>query len=454
MLRDSGGAAAILFALSLVPIMVTIGAAVDYTAANRMQSILSSSLDASTLSVAIARASGKSNATSDADLSAALRQALAGSLNGVGPVIRTSADATLDASGALSTRASLTIANRFLAILGIATWTVNARAKASAPAGPIEVALVLDTTGSMAGAKITALKQSATSLASTLFSSANASTNVKVGVVPFNYYVNVGLANRNATWLTGAQDYSIQYNACWNTYPNVTYSNPVTVTTTCNVDGVSQPCSYTTYQTYDLGAPVQQCGVNTDTFTWNGCVGSRNFPADLQDAANGANPVPALLNYTCASELQRLSASPSAVQTAIANLTAAGETYIAPGLLWGWRVLSPNPPFADGAAYGQTRKFLILMTDGANTHSPNYPDHEGADAPGANSLTSQTCAAIKAAGIIIYTVAFQVTDPTIKGVLQGCATSTTGYYDSGSIADMQAAFNAIGNSITSVRLVQ
>ena len=164
--------------------------------------------------------------------------------------------------------------------------------------------------------------------------------------------------------------------------------------------------------------------------------------------------MPALLNYSCSTQLQRLTNSQATVQTAINNLTAWGETYIAPALLWGWRVLSPYTSYADGAAYNsRTRKYLVLMTDGFNTHLPNYPDHEGTNTTDANNLTAQTCSAIKAKGITIFSVAFQVSDLTIKSVLQSCASSSTGYFDSTSTTDLVTAFQAIGNAITQVRIL-
>ena len=53
------------------------------------------------------------------------------------------------------------------------------------------------------------------------------------------------------------------------------------------------------------------------------------------------------------------------------------------------------------------------MTDGANTRSPTYPGHDGGDAALANALTSETCTNMKAKpNVTIYTIAFEVTDPT------------------------------------------
>ena len=51
-------------------------------------------------------------------------------------------------------------------------------------------------------------------------------------------------------------------------------------------------------------------------------------------------------------------------------------------------------------------------------------------------------------------MAFQVTDLTIKGILQNCASSSAGYFDSASATDLQNAFVAIGNSITAIRITR
>jgi hypothetical protein len=40
------------------------------------------------------------------------------------------------------------------------------------------------------------------------------------------------------------------------------------------------------------------------------------------------------------------------------------------GIMWGWRILSPAPPFTEGRPYDKkdNDKFLIVMTDGENWH--------------------------------------------------------------------------------------
>jgi von Willebrand factor type A domain len=177
---------------------------------------------------------------------------------------------------------------------------------------------------------------------------------------------------------------------------------------------------------------------------------------DVSDTpvADASNPVPGVMNAWCPGQIQRLTNVASDVQSQISAMTAGGETYIASGLIWGWRVLSPHAPFADGAAYNTaTKKIMVLMTDGANTHSPNYPDHEGTDVPTGNSLTAQVCTNIKAAGIDLYVIAFTVTDQTALSMLQACATGPVYFYNTNTIADLTSAFQTIGTSLTQVRLV-
>ena len=94
------------------------------------------------------------------------------------------------------------------------------------------------------------------------------------------------------------------------------------------------------------------------------------------------------------------------------------------------------------------------MTDGANTHSPNYPDHEASDVGQADTLLQKTCENIKAAGIRVMTVAFQVPDTTIKKILRDCATSPSDYYDAADINAMRESFKAIGTKLSAVRLVK
>jgi Flp pilus assembly protein TadG len=428
---DVGGHVVLTFALLLIPIIGAVGAAVDYSRASNVRTHLQNALDAAVL----AAAGEAAKSASAKGVPAFVKKYVESNFVDKGtPQITSKVDMK---EGVITGTAKLKVDSVLMQLMGIKKMDVAVSSEAMFGVGPTEIALALDTTGSMSGEKMTAAKQAANKLVDLLFAMPNAARNLKVSLVPFTYYVNVGLQYRTASWITGTNDLTTTSQQCWTDYPNAKYSNPYKVTATCYADGAPYDCSYTGYATVVLGTPVNKCGPVTSTSAWHGCVGSRNDPLDLNDKVSNGQPVPALRDVWCSAPLVRLTNSPSAIKTQIDSLVASGETYIAPGLLWAWRTLSPDTPFADGTAYSKkARKTIILMTDGANTHSPNYPNHEGSDVALANTLTSKTCINIKKTDIRVMTIAFSVADVAIKKVLQDCASSPSDFYDAGSIAAM------------------
>jgi hypothetical protein len=62
------------------------------------------------------------------------------------------------------------------------------------------------------------------------------------------------------------------------------------------------------------------------------------------------------------------------VKAGINAMVATGDTYSNLGLMWGWHTVSPNAPFADGAAYGgQVQKIIVLMTDARTPFTTTPP---------------------------------------------------------------------------------
>jgi hypothetical protein len=279
---------------------------------------------------------------------------------------------------------------------------------------------------------------------------------VKVALAPFTTHVNVGLTYRGASWLTNTADHTETLpQECYDSYPDIVYGTPRRVSQTCYADGVPYDCSYDDTPVISWGTPVHTCYTPTYDHVWHGCVGSQNSPADESDLANASNKVPALFdNADCPSPIIRLGATQATLDAALDGMSANGETYIAPGLLWAWRLLSPNQPFADGGAYESTRKIVVLMTDGANTYSATYPEHAGTDVAASNDKLVKVCTAVKAAGVKLYTIAFQVTDTAIQNVLSQCASGVPYYYNAQTNADLQSAFSSIGQQLTNLRLVQ
>lgn len=446
------GSAGILFGLAMLPILLAAGAAVDYGRAKYTKTRLQASVD----SAALAAMSGKVRG-GDASQIASNYVGQAFVNSGLNPAITTSIDNT---AGTVTVRATVNQPTSVMKILHMNSVAVSATATAGLGVGgglPVELVMALDTTGSMSGTKLTTAKSAAAQLVDTVLTMPDGSANpkAKIALVPFSAYVNVGTAYRNASWLTNSTDYTTTgAPTCYDTYPNAVCTATQYVTQTCSDDGAPYDCSYTACTAYDNGTPVNVCESPTSSYTWHGCVGSQDPTADQVDTVTTANPVPALFNYSCASPLMRLTNDAATLKSAISGLSASGFTYIPSGMTWGWRTLSPNPPFADGKAYGAAKKILVLMTDGINTRSAIYPDHEGTDTAAANMKLISVCTAAKNAGAQVYTIAFDVTDTTIKAILEQCASGPPYYYDAQTNAQLEAAFASIGGQLTQLRLVQ
>jgi hypothetical protein len=264
---------------------------------------------------------------------------------------------------------------------------------------------VLDNTYSMTGQKLTDLKAAANALLD-VFEKADAKRNkVRFSVVPFSRYVNVGMSYRKASWLSVRDDYVATYKVCSKYTPVISRSDCTTQKTTAYNDGVPYTYDQKICNTIVYGDEVETCINKTSTYTWSGCVGSRNNPLDTQDISPNKK-YSGLMGTSCGAAVTRLTSDYATLRSAIGAMVANDETYIAPGVLWGWNTLSDSEPFTDGKAYdADVKKFIIVMTDGTNTVSPTYPAHTDTDVTKSNALMSTVCLNAKAKGVTIFTVA-------------------------------------------------
>lgn len=450
-IRDQSGNIAFIFACTAAVILCIAGLALDYGNALRMRSMLQEAADASVLAAA-----QRSDLNDDA-VAAFAESIFAKNASRLGDIKHIQYSFNRSNDGSVHALISGGVATRLMEILGTKNLDVSVKSSALPDTGLIEVALVLDNTGSMNGARLDTLKTASNLLIDKLYQQTGAAQKVRVSLVPFGQYVNVGMGYRAANWLNVPADYSTTQNVCWDDYPVVSRTNCHTVTNTAYNDGV--PYTYDSEQCDIVyGSPVHTCADQTSNYVWNGCVGSRAYPEDTSNVtATAASPVPGLLNMSCPSPLQRLTNDVTTIRNQIDAMNAVGETYIPSGLIWGWRTLTYLPPFADGknqVTNPDVKKALILMTDGANTKSPNYPDHEGGDQPLANSLTSELCTNIKADNIIVFTVAFDVNDAVAVDMLHDCATSSAFAFTADSAAQLSQAFQRIGGILAALRLDQ
>ncbi|HXG78116.1 MAG TPA: pilus assembly protein TadG-related protein [Methyloceanibacter sp.] len=185
-------------------------------------------------------------------------------------------------------------------------------------------------------------------------------------------------------------------------------------------------------------------------------------------------------NFLCTTTpITPLTTNKSTVLSAINAMQAKGMTAIGEGAMWGWRTLSPGEPFAEGRAYNtdNNQKVLILMTDGQNTYQTrstflkSWYQIYGYIARGQlgttstnsstitaamNARTLEACNNIKAAGIVVYTVAFQIPGDEANALtlLQACASDEDKYFAPNTESELLVAFNAIGQDISMLRVAK
>lgn len=192
----------------------------------------------------------------------------------------------------------------------------------------------------------------------------------------------------------------------------------------------------------------------------------RNYPS-----ASGGNPC-------IANAIVPLSSNKWTLKQTAANLAASGSTAGHIGLAWAWYMLSPNfgylwPEASRPAAYGKGGliKAVILMTDGAfntvycegviarnsTTGSGSTADHNSCNAPNGGSYGQAVaqCDAMKAAGLVVYTVGFDIgTDANAISLMTNCATSSQHAHLAATGTDLKEAFRTIGRNISRLRLSQ
>jgi len=426
-LRADDGAVAIILALAMVPFLAASGAAVDMSRAYLVKVRLGHALDATALAV------GSSRGT-EAELQEIARRFF--QANYPGTVIGVARPPTVRIEGnTITVSTSATVNTTLMRVAGIDTITVGASASVMRETTGLEVALALDNTGSMAGSKLTALKQASRDLINILFGDREVADRVFIGIVPFAATVNVG------------------------------------------TDRIGL-----------LGGSFNPADFSPDT--WGGCIEERLNGHDQLDTSiaeggawrpyrwgrdrfnnwpplSGTNPQLRGPNRDCPQPITPLTNRKSPLLRAVDAMTAQGFTHINLGIVWAWRLISPDPPFTEARPYGDRdyNKALILMTDGVNVFpNPGYTAYGrladqrlGTNNPfvANNELdvrTSRVCTNVKQRGIIVYTIVFQVTEVSVENLMRNCATDASKYFNSPTNEALRQAFQTIGAQLSNLHV--
>ncbi len=503
--RDESGAAAIIFAVALVLLApLTLGVFDLYIGANQKQK-LQDALDAAALFAA------RSSAQTQKEINEVGQRALKANLSTFPGSALITSSFVLDGPKV--------VASAEMTPMAVATGffqhgNVKAGAEVLRAMDRLEIALVLDNTGSMSGTKLSTLKTAAKDLVDKLDAAGKRSTAedpIQISLVPFSSTIRV------------AEDVSVKnYNTTTRTGPGI--PNWLDSRALGHNESAKSGAGGDIFSTANTDRFAVLKSMKDDQ-VWGGCVESRRQPFDVQDTApyaanvdsyfvpyfapdepdtpkgfrnnyikdktgggvwerqgyvgkyDNAKPSGGGPNRGCDLEpIMPLTTDMNGLKTAIDSMNANGTTNIPMGLVWGWHTLSPNAPLADGVAYGTKnhRKIIILMTDGDNVASTGNRDNQsdysglgyiwqgllGIRAGSGNKRTSVMndrlallCENIKKKEIVLYTVRVEVRSGS-SSLLKNCATDPDKFFDVQNVSQLGAAFDAIAGSIDNLRLTK
>ncbi len=295
--RDRRGNVAMMWALMGTVLIGLIGITVDFTRAQSIRNAMQNAADGAAL---VAERSSNLSMEARTAAARAFFDAEVGDM-----VSNVTFNVVQLSDGGHRVTASMPMPMSLARIISDNAWTLAVAAEAQANASPpIEVAMVLDNTGSMAN-DMQALRDAASDLADDLLSLDG--DTVRVALVPFVAQVNIGNEQSHRAWLdqTGAapyngellEDRSIAYRSSSGTSNCTTlsaapsgYTGPYQITWrrgTGGQGGQTNRCYAWTPADGVSHLALFDLVSNED---WKGCVEARPEPYDITDAApNVAN---------------------------------------------------------------------------------------------------------------------------------------------------------------------
>jgi Flp pilus assembly protein TadG len=456
---DRRGATAIIWAVTLLPLFVISGAAIDLTRQATAERHLRSATDAAAVAgvrYALSISENPDDVTAEAARFFQENLPPQWSALGITPEI------VYVPGESVTVNAQFPLETTMLGLANIPALEVGALSEAVYGAGgPIEVALVLDNSYSMVGAPMDDLKEATRSFVDTLVESGD--DEVKISIVPFNNFVNVGTGHRNEPWIDVPDDFTPPGTHCSADHDATVAQGCYLEPKTCYSDGQPYDCSE--WVCPDGVDPVETCSAHA-LQTWHGCVLARGVPLDVEDASYTTDTIRGRLDWSawgCPTPILPLTDDADQLEDSIEAMVAKSETMIYEGLAWGYRTLTPSAPFNEGRAFAAMdaqngEKVLVLMSDGANSRSPDpdngNTDHWWQDIDHANSRTQAACDEIRDAGIQIHVIALGLTDDDTLDLLRDCAGNPANFHAISDSGDLEAVFQGISGNIREIALAR
>jgi len=418
--KDCKGGAAPMLALGLIPLVGAVGAAVDYSRAASVRTAMQSALDSTALMLskdAQTLGSGELNSKATSYFNAMFVRPEASN-----PQVTTQFSSPQQGSFNLKVTGSATVNTMFWGLMGQSQINIDATGEVVWGIKKLNIALAFDNTGSMASSgKMTALKQAAHNLLTTLKNAEKTPGDIKVSIVPFAVDVNVGTSNVNASWIDWTD---------WN--------------------AKNGSCSNHNYSTKSSCESHNKIWTPDPHSTWNGCVNDRDQNNDTMNTApvsgSPATKFRAHQSSSCPTSMVTLSYDWTALNAKVDQMTPTGTTNVTIGLVNAWQTLSNNAPYNAPDPAPDLDKVIILMTDGENTQNRWTTSTSAIDA-----RTQKACDNAKAANIRIYTVRVINGDATL---LQGCASKPEMYYDVQQASQLNNVFSSIAQNLANLRIAK
>ena len=504
---------AIILALAFIPILMGAGAALDFGRAYLVKARLSYALDTAGLAI------GASNPNSN--LQQILNNFFTANYSATEIGVPATPSFTTN-DGTIKLVAQAKLKTTFLNLFGKEFIEINVNSEVIRNTKGLEVVLVLDNTGSMQNnGKMDALKAASHTLINDLFRDESTSESIKMGLVPFVTTVNIGngRGGRNPFVPNSSINKYPPIDLSWKGCVEARQSPHDTLDTYDNrgVTGVSGKWApyYWEAETYDalsgfafnfcenswwrpprpfnslFDLPSRGNGRPNNLFPRNGdggFIGLDVTPPRTQGPNKACpDPVTPLTN-----QKKQLTRAINSMQPWEGNGTMANL-----GAVWGWRLLSPTPPFQQGGDYDNEKinKALVIMTDGNNLISSiggsrrnnvtcggpcsnaqicsivsgrKYTSHYtgyGYISEGRlgttnlanaglmlNNRLTQVCDNIKKTGIIVFTIVFQLENPQLQRLFRNCASSPDKFFNSPNNEKLASAFRTIGAELNSLRV--
>lgn len=312
-------------------------------------------------------------------------------------------------------QAVISVNTYFLRMMGMPKLKAPVGGSATPPSRfPVEIALVLDVSGSMnkslgSQSRIAVLKEALSGMFDVLDSEVAPSNDVYVSVVPYSSSVNIG----DFAELMTADE---------------------------SVKGTKAP---------EIGEDVWASERTVN--------GSQFGPYILSDASPDADPIPFYsredkgISFKPKDRMLPLTGNDAVYKSMIEGLDPTGMTAAHLGMIWGFYALSPKWGTVwdyQPADYDQAHKVIVVLTDGAFNKTVSI----GAGGEYSNKYFQSACDLAISKKISVYSIALSLNGDDAQRLTDCVEGGTGGFISADSASELKEAFRAIAEQIGVLRI--